>query len=74
MAFAVQEVTTEAGLSLAAAVPAVTGRDRLADGVALNGYLTTAIAREAGFAGTSVPPAVNDGGIAVGAALFAAYH
>ncbi len=41
---------------------------------ALNGYLTTAIAREAGFAGTSVPPAVNDGGIAVGAALLAAYH
>ncbi|HUD35996.1 MAG TPA: carbamoyltransferase C-terminal domain-containing protein [Streptosporangiaceae bacterium] len=75
-AFAVQQVTTEAGLSLAAAVRAVTGRDRLAlaGGVALNGYLTTAIARKAGFASTFVPPAVNDGGIAVGAALFAAYH
>jgi carbamoyltransferase len=64
------------GLSLAAAVRAVTGRDRLAlaGGGALNGYLTTAIAREAGFASTFVPPAVNDGGIAVGAALFAVYH
>jgi carbamoyltransferase len=76
VAFAVQAVTTEAGVSLARAARAVTGHPALAlsGGVALNGYLTSAVARDAGFDTVHIPPAVHDGGIAAGAALFASHH
>jgi carbamoyltransferase len=72
----VQAVTTRAGVSLACAARALTGKTSLAlaGGVALNGYLVEAVGRDAGFDRTFVPPAVNDGGIAAGAALFAAHH
>ena len=75
-AFAIQAVTTEAGVSLASALRRMSGHTNLAlaGGVSLNGYMTTAITREAGFNQVHVPPAVHDGGLAVGAALFAAHH
>ena len=76
VAFAVQAVTSEAGVSLAATARDLVEVDNLAlaGGVALNGYLTTRIARDAGFGKTHVPPSVHDGGISIGAALFAAHH
>jgi carbamoyltransferase len=75
-AAALQAVTTRAGTSLAAHARTVTGHANLAlaGGVALNGYLTTAIRRSAGFDEVFVPPAVHDGGLAVGCAQFAAHH
>lgn len=76
VAFAVQAATTRVGVSIAKTLRKATGSRNLAigGGVALNGYLNTAIGKEAGFDATFVPPAVNDGGIASGAALFAAHH
>jgi carbamoyltransferase len=76
IAFAVQAATTKAGVSIASALGKATGCGNLAlgGGVALNGYLNTAVASRAGFEATFVPPAVNDAGIACGAALFAAHH
>jgi len=73
---AVQEVTNEAALSIAKTARRLTGKSSLAlaGGVALNGYMVELLATQAGFEQTFVSPAVNDGGIAVGAALFAAHH
>lgn len=45
-----------------------------AGGVALNGYGNTRILSETGFSDLSIPPAANDGGTAIGAALFHAHH
>ena len=75
-AAAVQELTTRAGTSLAIRARHVTGHSNLAlcGGVALNGYLNTAVRRCAGFDDVFVPPAVHDGGLATGCALFAAHH
>jgi len=76
IAFAVQAITTEAGVSLARTVRELTGANNLvvAGGVALNGYMNTSIRREAGYRDVSIPPAVDDGGISVGSALFATHH
>jgi carbamoyltransferase len=76
LAYAVQAITIQAGLSMARGVQRITGHRYLAiaGGVALNGYLNTAIKRYAGFDDVFIPPAVHDGGIAVGCALFAAHH
>jgi carbamoyltransferase len=76
IAYAVQEITTEACLSIASRAAATAGGDALAlsGGVALNGYANTAIQTSGLFGQVFIPPAVNDGGIAVGAALFATHH
>lgn len=76
IAAGVQAITRSAGLSIAKRVREVTGRRDLAlcGGVALNGYLNTAVRAEAGFDDVYVPPAVHDGGLSVGAALFATHH
>jgi len=75
-AAALQELTTRAGASLARRARAATGHSHLAlaGGVALNGYLNTSVRRSAGFDDVFVPPAVHDGGLATGCALFAAHH
>ncbi len=76
IARAVQTVTTEACLSLAESVSQVVGGGALAlsGGVALNGYANNAVQRSGSFDSVFVPPAVHDGGIALGAALFATHH
>jgi carbamoyltransferase len=76
LAAAVQALTTRAGLSLAQQVRTMTGAPNLAlsGGVALNGYLNTEIRRNSGFDSVWVPPAVDDGGLSVGCALFALHH
>jgi carbamoyltransferase len=76
VACAVQEVTTRAGLELVSRVRTVTGMNQLvlSGGVALNGYLNTAIATSGLFNAVYVPPAVHDGGLALGAALFCKHH
>ncbi|MEO7261933.1 MAG: carbamoyltransferase C-terminal domain-containing protein [Jatrophihabitantaceae bacterium] len=75
-AHALQELTTRAGTSLARALHSATGHANLAlaGGVALNGYLNTAVRQRAGFEDVFIPPAVDDGGLATGAALFATHH
>ncbi|MEA2173472.1 MAG: carbamoyltransferase [Blastocatellia bacterium] len=76
VAFAVQHLTNQAGMSIVEQVSRKTGHQNLAlcGGVALNGYLNTAIRRSGLFADVFVPPAVNDGGVSAGCALFAAHH
>jgi carbamoyltransferase len=72
VAAALQELTELALLDLAAAA-AATGRNRLclSGGVALNCVANGRLLREAGFADIWIPPAANDAGTAVGAALHA---
>lgn len=76
IARAVQSLTTTGGLDFVRKAQAATGARHLAlsGGVALNGYLTTAIQESGLFSAVHVPPAVNDGGIALGAALFTHHH
>jgi carbamoyltransferase len=76
LAAAVQHLTVRAGLSVAKAARKVTGATHLAlaGGVALNGYLNTEIRRSGLFRSVWVPPAVDDGGLSVGCALFAWHH
>jgi len=76
LARAIQVITTRAALSIATAVQRATGARHLAigGGVALNGYVNDAIARSGLFERVFVPPAANDGGLSVGAALFASHH
>lgn len=76
LAYAVQAITTECGLSLARKARELTGVDRLvlSGGCALNAYTNTAVKRMAGYRDVFVPPAVADGGLAVGCALFALHH
>jgi len=76
VAFAIQAITNHAGLSVSAKVKQWTGHRNLAlsGGVALNAYLNTAIRQSGDFDDVFVPPAVNDGGIAVGCALLATHH
>lgn len=76
IAYAVQAITTEACLSIGARAAQTAGGDALAlsGGVALNGYANTALRTSGLFGRVFVPPAVNDGGIALGAALFATHH
>jgi carbamoyltransferase len=76
IAYAVQAITTQACLSIASGAARTAGADALAlsGGVALNGYANTALRTSGLFGRVFVPPAVNDGGIALGAALFATHH
>jgi carbamoyltransferase len=76
IAHAVQAATVRAGVSLARTARQVTGAPRLAmaGGVALNGYLTTAIRRDGAYDDVWVPPAVDDGGLSAGCALFVSHH
>lgn len=76
IAYAVQEITNEACLSIASRAAEIAGGDALAlsGGVALNGYANTALRNSGLFERLFIPPAVNDGGIAVGAALFSTHH
>lgn len=76
IAHALQSVTTGCGVSIARAARRVTGAARLAmaGGVALNGYLNTAIRREGSYDDVWIPPAVDDGGLSLGCALFVTHH
>jgi carbamoyltransferase len=76
IAFGVQALTLEAGLALVRACRSLTGYHTLAfaGGLAQNGYLCTAARREGSFRDIFVPPAVYDGGLAAGCALFACHH
>lgn len=76
IARAVQDITTMAALDLLATVRRVTNKRNLvlSGGLALNGYLTAAIARSKIFDSVHVPPSVNDGGLALGSSLFALHH
>lgn len=76
IAAGVQNLTNAAGLAVAETARAATGSPflALAGGVALNGYLNNAIRRSGTFESVWVPPAVDDGGLSVGCALFAWHH
>lgn len=76
LAHSVQALTTMAGVSLARTVRKITGAPALAlaGGVALNGYLNDAIRKDGQFEKLWIPPAVDDGGLSAGCALFASYH
>lgn len=76
LAAAIQKVTTEVGIGMANAAYQQTGIKNfgLSGGVALNGYMNTAIATAVPFQSVHVPPSVHDGGLSMGAALFALNH
>lgn len=76
VAYAIQYITEEAGLSMVEKFAKISAYKNLAlsGGVALNGYLNTRIRESGFFKNVFVPPSVHDGGIAVGCALFATYH
>ncbi len=76
IARAVEDLTLTGGLDFLATVKRATGQEKLvlSGGVALNGYLTTAIKTSSLYADMHVPPAVHDGGISLGAALFCLHH
>lgn len=76
LAHGVQALTTTAGVSLARTVRALTGSPALAlaGGVALNGYLNDAIRKSREFDRLWIPPAVDDGGLSAGCALFVSHH
>lgn len=75
VAHALQALTLRLGVSLAEAVVEESGSAdlALAGGVALNGYLTSAIRASDPVRSLHVPPAVNDAGLALGAALYASH-
>src|SRR5207247_1325569 len=72
VATSLQRHLESVGVALGAHVRAQTGSRRLviAGGVGLNGLMNHAIKSRAGFDEVFVQPASNDGGIAVGAALY----
>lgn len=76
VAYAIQYITEEAGLSIVEKLAKISAHKNLAlsGGVALNGYLNTRIRESGYFEKVFIPPSVHDGGIAVGCALFATYH
>lgn len=76
VAHSIQALTTTAGVSLARTVRALTGASALAlaGGVALNGYLNDAIRKDGQFERLWIPPAVDDGGLSAGCALFVSHH
>lgn len=75
IAKAVQALTEECGESLAKSFLAKTGERQLcvAGGVALNGYLNKRLLSLVAPENLHVPPAVHDGGLSVGASLYAAH-
>ncbi|HLB41750.1 MAG TPA: carbamoyltransferase C-terminal domain-containing protein [Gammaproteobacteria bacterium] len=76
IAFAIQLLTEESGLSIVDKFSTICSYRNLAlsGGVALNGYLNTKIQISGLFDNVFVPPSVHDGGISVGCALFASHH
>jgi carbamoyltransferase len=76
LAFAVQDLTEDAGLHVARALRAMTGSPRLclAGGVALNSVMNARLLQEAGFEDVFVQPAAGDSGNALGAALWVWHH
>lgn len=76
LAYAIQNVTLRAGTGIVKAAyelyPSKTLS--LSGGVALNGYMNTAIAKMNLFKEVHVPPSVHDGGLSIGAAMFTINH
>lgn len=72
LAYAIQDLTEEAGLHVARALRAITASPRLclSGGVALNSVMNGRILAEAGFDDVFVQPAASDAGNALGAALW----
>ncbi len=73
VAYAVQFLTTQTCLALAQGAIELASVNHIATsgGVALNGYVNSALRELEGVDDAHVPPAVHDGGLAAGAALFA---
>ena len=73
LAYAIQEITNSVGFNIAKAVYDLTKAENLAlsGGVALNGYLNTTISKNLPFKKISIPPSVHDGGLSIGAVMFA---
>ena len=76
LAYAIEEITKEVGIELADALYNITKVDclGLSGGVALNGYMNTAISNETPFKKVHIPPSVHDGGISIGAVMFVLNH
>ena len=76
LAFAIQKITTEAGVQLSKKIKSVTKTNFLAlsGGVALNGYMNTSILNQGIYEDVFVPPSVHDGGLSIGAVLFVLNH
>lgn len=76
IAYAIQAITEEAGMSIIKKLSVISNCKNLsiAGGVALNGYLNTAIAKSGLYQNLHIPPSVHDGGICIGAALFVYHH
>ena len=72
LAFALQDVTEEAGLHIARALHAATGSRNLAlaGGVALNSVMNARLLNETPFEDVFIQPAAGDAGNALGAALY----
>lgn len=72
LAFAIQSATLSAGLNLVKAAYEKYPSKYLclSGGVALNGYLNTAISMLGLFDYVHIPPSVHDGGLSIGATLF----
>lgn len=76
IARAVQVITEDAAVSLAQLAHQQTGSDTLClgGGVALNGYVNQMLSTSSAFTRVFAPPAVHDGGLSVGAALFVSHN
>lgn len=73
LASSIQSLTTEVMLDLVRGLSARTGRRQLclSGGVALNGVANEAIISSGAYDEVFIPPAVNDGGLSLGLALYA---
>jgi carbamoyltransferase len=76
IAAGLQEVADAVLVHLATGLARKTGHDSLcySGGVALNGYSNTRILTDGIFSDLFIQPAANDGGTALGAALYHAHH
>lgn len=76
LAYAIEAITKEVGVELAGALYNMTKNSvlGLAGGVALNGYMNTAISNRTKFKKVHIPPSVHDGGLSIGAVLFVLNH
>ena len=72
IAYAIQNLTIEAGVGLANKAFEITNSNNLciSGGCALNGYLNTEIIKQTNFKDVVVPPSVHDGGLSIGAVMF----
>lgn len=76
LAYAIEEITKEVGLDLANELYNKTNKSilGLSGGVALNGYMNTAISNYTNFSKVYIPPSVHDGGLSIGAVMFVLNH